>query len=304
MRIAVTGGSGRLGRSVVSVLRNAGHRVVSVDKSEDADIVADLLDPDATAVAFAGIAPDAVVHLAAIAVPFSAPERHIFTVNTTMAFTVLEAALASGATRVLTASSPTVMGYSAAGWVPDRLPLDEAASPKPANAYALSKLCVEQMVAAFARSTPDARLASFRPCFVIPPEEWGGAPTQSGHTVLDRLLRPELAAVALFNYVDARDAGEFVLAWLERDDSPSGACYFVGAADAFAVEPLSTLLPRHLPATAKTASGLTGTAPAFSSATAERDLGWTPRRSWRTELSPADLEQVLAAYTFEERPAS
>lgn len=297
MRIAVTGASGRLGRSVVGVLRSIGHDVYALDRvlpDGETGAAVDLTDADAARAVLQGIAPDAVVHLAAIAVPFSAPEREIFTTNTAMAFGVIEAAVSAGAAHVLVASSPTVLGYGTPGWAPTRLPLDETVPPAPANAYALSKVCLEEMVASFARSTPSVRFASFRPCFVIAPEEWDGAPTQQGHTVIERLQNPALAAVALFNYVDARDAGEFIHAWLVATDAPTGARYFVGARDALAVRPLDELMPLFHPGSTGVAHALAGTAPAFDSTAATRDTGWIARRSWRTELSP-DTVAALAA---------
>ncbi|AZS38247.1 Uronate dehydrogenase [Microbacterium lemovicicum] len=296
MRIAVTGAAGRLGRSVVDVLRSVGHDVRAIDRDLSGGvegIVVDLRDKAATRTALTELRPDALVHLAAIAVPFSAPESEIFTVNTSMAFDVIEAAVEAGATRVLVASSPTVLGYGPPDWTPPRLPLDESTPVAPTHAYALSKVCVEETVATFARSVPHARFASFRPCYVVPPEEWRGAPTQQGHTILERLSDPALAAVSLFNYVDARDAGEFVAAWLEAADVPSGARYIVGAADALATAPLSDLLPSYHPGTAGAAAALIGTSPAFDSSAATRDTGWVARRSWRTELSPDDLASVL-----------
>ncbi|ROQ64156.1 nucleoside-diphosphate-sugar epimerase [Rathayibacter sp. PhB152] len=297
MRIAVTGAAGRLGRSVVAVLSAAGHDVHPLDRvlsDQPRARAVDLLDPLATRELLAALSPDAVIHLAAIAVPFSAPEQEIFTVNTAMAFTVIEAAVSAGARFVLAASSPTVLGYGVAGWTPERLPLDESVPVAPANAYSLSKICVEETIATFARVHEGVRFASFRPCFVVSPEEWRGARTQQGHSILDRLQTPELAAVSLFNYVDARDVGDFADCWLAADSAPSGACYFVGAQDALAARPLAELLPEHLPTTALAAAGLLGTAPAFDSSAAARDTGWTARRSWRTELDSDSLAAVRA----------
>lgn len=289
MRIALTGAAGRLGRSVAQTLREAGHTVLPIDRAlpaGDGDTV-DLTDPAATRDVLMRLQPDAVVHLAAIAVPFSAPEHTIFTVNTGMAFAVLEGAVAAGATRVLVASSPTVLGYGPEEWDPGHLPLDEHTPRSPSNAYALSKVCVEETVAGFARRETGVRFAAFRPCYVISPEEWAGAPTQQGHTLIERLERPELAAVSLFNYVDARDVGAFVDAWLRTDDAPSGATYVVGAADSLVVGPVSEELPRFHPGTAAYAAALAADSPVFSSEAAARDLGWRALRSWRTEL-PAD----------------
>lgn len=295
-RIFVTGGAGRLGRSVVAGLAHAGHDVVSVDR--DAVPVdqlppgvvqetADLLAPGEAMRLIGEAKPDAVIHLAAIAVPFSAPEDVIFGTNTRLAFAVISAATEVGVPRIITASSPTVLGYgSPAGWLPSSFPLDERTPPKPWNAYALSKLIAEQTVQMFAAAQGERiRYAAFRPCFVISPEEWDGAPTQQGHTLAERLADPALSAPALFNYVDARDVAEFLDLLLQKmPDIPNGETFFVGAADALATAPLAELMPRFLPGSEGISAGLTGTSPAFSIAKAQELLGWQPRYSWRTEL--------------------
>ncbi len=291
----MTGGSGRLGRSVVRALTDDGHEVISVDRRpleglgvEQRDV--DLTDADATSRAFLDLRPDAVIHLAAIAVPFSAPEPVILNTNVSMVWNVLSAAVEAGATQVLAASSPTVIGYGApTGWRPQYLPIDENHPVAPWNAYALSKQVIEAAVrTAVARDGDSVTFGVFRPCFVISPEEWRGAPTQQGHTVVERLDNPDYAAVSLFNYVDARDAGDFVTTWLKRaSDAPNGSVFFVGAADALARESLQNLVPSYLPGTEHLAEALAGSAPAFSSAKAELLLGWTPKHDWRSELDAA-----------------
>ena len=292
MKIVVTGGAGRLGESVVRRLAEAGHEVVCVDRARINGLPAeqvsvDLRDRDATHAMMMSQSPDAVVHLAAIAVPFSEPEDIILATNGGMAYNVLDAASASGVFRILDSTSPTTLGYGAPyGWRPQYLPLDEEHPVSPWNAYALSKQLIENMVAMFARKNPETSYGAFRPCFVVSPQEWNGAPTQQGHSLAERLNDPSLAAVSLFNYVDARDAAEFVLVWLERaQDIQNGSVFFVCADDALALEPLAELIPRYNPSWAALASGLTCSAPAFTSAKARNLLGWQPTRSWRTELS-------------------
>jgi UDP-glucose 4-epimerase len=297
-RIVVTGGSGRLGRSLVTGLAERGHEVVSFDRARTPDLTAnveqvalDLTDATAAAHALTEARADAVIHLAAIAVPFSAPEDVILRTNAALAMSVLGGAVHAGIPKVVAASSPTVLGYGAPlVWTPDRLPLDEDSPALPWNAYALSKLLVEQSLAMLRRQTDDAvRFAAFRPCYVIAPEEWAGAPTQQGHTVIERLDDPALSAPALFNYVDARDVATFADTLLAAlGDIPNGEVFFVGADDALAREPLAELLPRFHPGTATAAGALTGTTPAFSNAKAGRLLGWRPEHDWRTELASAD----------------
>ena len=296
MKVVVTGGAGRLGASVVTGLVQAGHEVVSVDRvtldglPAAEQLAVDLTDASAADAVFAKVRPEAVVHLAAIATPFSAPEAVIWDTNTSIAFHVLQSAVTHGATRVLASSSPTPLGYGAPlGWSPQYLPIDENHPLRPWNAYAASKAAIEHLVAMFAAQQGKAvALGSFRPCFVLSPEEWQGAPTQQGHTVAERLADPALAAVSLFNYVDARDAAAFVDTWLAASpELENGQTFFVGAADALATKPLAELIPQFFPGTEELAAGLTGDAPAFSIAKASSLLGWHPLRSWRRELTAA-----------------
>ncbi|MEV0586065.1 NAD(P)-dependent oxidoreductase [Nonomuraea sp. NPDC050310] len=291
-RTLVTGSAGRLGRSVVTAFAAAGHEVIGVDSAPGTPpeaaghLPADLTDLGETYQVLARYRPDAIVHLAAIATPFSRSDAVTFRTNTQLAYNLCDAATALGVPKLIVASSPTVIGYgSPGGWSPAYLPIDEEHPLQPWNAYSLSKAVAEQTMRTFARTSP-TRMAAVRPCFVIAPEEWEGAPTQSGHTVRERLDRPEIAGVSLFNYVDARDAADLLITLLDRlPELPNGEVFFAGAADALARDPLGEVLPRVIPSTAGFAAGLTGSAPAFSSAKAERLLGWHAKRSWRTELS-------------------
>ncbi|WP_017537423.1 NAD-dependent epimerase/dehydratase family protein [Nocardiopsis halophila] len=291
MRVLVTGGSGRLGRSVVEVFARRGHDVTSVDASPGperpgvASRRVDLLDDAARAQVFAEVRPEAVAHLAGIAVPHARPGAETVAVNARLAWGVLEDARAHGARSVAAASSPTVFGYGSAEWAPERLPLDEEHPVAPVHAYGLSKLVIEEAVRTLARSGQGCVFTAVRPGYVIAPEEWEGAPTQQGHTVAERLDRPELAAASLFNYVDARDAAElFALVAEDASGVAHGRVLHAVAGDPMARGPLSELLPRFHPGTAKAAAALAPGQGAFSSREARRLLGWTPRRTWRSEL--------------------
>lgn len=299
MRVVVTGSSGRLGRSLSAGLAASGHAVIGADLApaglagiDEREV--DLLDAQATAALLAEMRPDAVVHLAGIAVPFSAPEREILITNTMLAHTVLDAAARAGVGRVLVASSPTVIGYSSPTWRASAVPIEETHPVEPAHAYALSKLVIEETVRLFSRTAPGA-YGFFRPCYVVSPEEWSGAPTQQGHTMTQRLDDPALAAVSLFNYVDTRDAATFVEAWLAAPvDVVDGEGFFVGAADALARRPVAELWRIFAPGLGEGADALTGTAPVFAIGKAASLLGWRPERSWRTELAAASAEAASA----------
>lgn len=294
MRILVTGGSGRLGRSVVATLVERGHDVTSADLAPGPDlpgaraVVTDLLDDAAREEVFTQARPEGVIHLAGIAVPFGRPDLEILDVNTRLAWAVLSAAVDSGARSATAASSPTVFGYNTPGWQPRYLPLDETHPVAPWHSYGLSKAIIEETVRTLARTSGGCVLSSVRPGYVIAPEEWAGAPTQLGHTLAERLADPELAAGSLFNYIDARDAAELFALIVENPERVRGGQLFHAIADdPLATRPLNELLPRFHPGTRELADALADGRAAFSSGAAERALGWRPQRRWRTELRAA-----------------
>lgn len=291
MRVLVTGGSGRLGRSVVACLAARGHQVTSADTAPAVHpdgvqaVVADLLEEAELERAFTRARPEAVVHLAGIAVPFARPDVETLQVNTGLAWAVLSAAIAHGAHSAVAASSPTVYGYNTPSWAPRYLPLDEAHPVAPWHAYGLSKAVIEETVRALARTGAACVLSSVRPGYVVAPEEWRGAPTQLGHTMAQRLADPSLAATSLFNYVDARDAAELFALVVENPDKiVSGQVFNAMAPDPLATGPVHTLLPQHHPATAPVAAALADGRAVFSSHAARAALGWTATRTWRDHL--------------------
>ncbi|MFI6576073.1 NAD-dependent epimerase/dehydratase family protein [Nocardiopsis sp. NPDC050513] len=291
MRVLVTGGSGRLGRSVVATLTERGHHVLSVDTAPSPDpdvegIVADLLDETARDEVFTRARPEAVVHLAGIAVPFTHPDLDTLSVNTRLAWAVLSGAVTHGAHSAVAASSPTVYGYNTPSWRPRYLPLDEDHPVEPWHAYGLSKAVIEETVRALARTTDDCVLSCVRPGYVVAPEEWAGAVTQQGHTMAERLADPALAATSLFNYVDARDAAELFALVAENPDKVTGGQVFNAVApDPLATGPIDTLLPRHHPATADAAPALADGRSAFSAERARTVLNWNPTRTWRDQMT-------------------
>lgn len=306
MRVVVTGSSGRLGRTLATALAAAGHEVTGLDRAPAGldrvdERTIDLADASAAERSLAELRPDALVHLAGIAVPFSAPERDILLTNTNLAHLVLGAAAAAGVGRVLAASSPTPIGYSSPTWRAAAIPIDETHPLEPANAYALSKVVIEETVRMFARTAAGA-YGFFRPCYVISPEEWAGAPTQQGHTVAERLADPALAAVSLFNYVDARDVAGFVDAWLAAPGREiDGEGFFVGAEDALAARPVAELWREFAPGLGPAADALDGTQPVFSSRKAFERLGWRAERAWRSERAAAPAPPAAPSVAVRDR---
>jgi nucleoside-diphosphate-sugar epimerase len=118
MRIAVTGGNGKLGKAVVHRLEAAGHEVLTLDSvgaRGDKFTRVDLSDYGQTVDALSSIdnrhsGLDAVVHLAAIPAGGLAPDSATFANNMLATFNVFQAARRAGIKRVVYASSETLLG--------------------------------------------------------------------------------------------------------------------------------------------------------------------------------------------------
>jgi UDP-glucose 4-epimerase len=275
-KVAITGGSGRLGRAVVERLEGACERLV-VDRVPPPVAVAfkasDVTDYAALKGAFAGC--DAVIHLAAIPNPRTAAADVTFRTNVQGTFAVLQAAEDAGVRRVVLASSDSVVGfhYNPPDWRPLYLPIDEAHPLRPTEFYSLSKRVGETIAESFAAR---GRLETvvIRPTHIVfPPEypelEARGADLQNYH---------------LWTYVAPEDVAEaFRLALAlpaVRFDT-----FFITAADGLNRQPTLELLRERygaLPEIRKpelyrrlpTASILDGNH-------ASEVLGLTPTSDWR-----------------------
>ncbi|MDQ3128760.1 MAG: NAD(P)-dependent oxidoreductase, partial [Chloroflexota bacterium] len=120
MRIVVTGGSGKLGRAVVTDLTDHDHDVWTVDVAPPRVATGrftrvDLSDFGQVYELLRGIdegwpAIDAVVHLAAIPGPGQAPNAALFANNVTATYNVFAAARHAAIRNIVWASSETLLG--------------------------------------------------------------------------------------------------------------------------------------------------------------------------------------------------
>lgn len=156
MRIAVTGGSGAIGRYVCDELANAGYQVVSIDRMpppEGIDYVeADLRKLDQCIRALTNF--DQVVHLAAIPDPYYDPPLEVITVNTAINFGVFEAIRLNGIPRVIygCSDSSTGFGIHNTALKPLYVPIDEEHPLWPHESYSLSKHFGERMAESYAKA--------------------------------------------------------------------------------------------------------------------------------------------------------
>lgn len=139
-RVLLTGRNGFTGQYVTAALEAAGYEVFGLERRQgDARMHVDLLDRDAVRAAVDDIAPEVVIHLAAIAFVAHGDVDAIYRVNVVGTRNLLDA-LASTPARprlVVLASSANVYGNA------DVEPITEATPPAPVNDYAVSKLGME-----------------------------------------------------------------------------------------------------------------------------------------------------------------
>lgn len=177
MRIAITGGNGRIGRTVTNLALNQGHSIVIIDQtSPDHErehvhaIQADITDYTALEQAFAGC--DAVVHLAAIPSPIRHPAHEVHNNNVVGSYNALCAAAHHGITHVCQASSINATGavFSRNPRF-DYLPLDERHPTYNEDAYSLSKWICEEQGNSIARRYEKMTIASLRFHWIVPDRE-------------------------------------------------------------------------------------------------------------------------------------
>jgi UDP-glucose 4-epimerase len=287
MDIVVTGGRGRSGRWVVDRLATD-HTVTCLDHDRPDDgeghpavdyRAVDLTDAGSVFDLLTARSPDAVVHWAAIPVADTHAGVDIFRNNSLAAHHVLSAAGRVGA-RIVQASSDGAYGFFFAEEtpVPEELPITEGHPRRPEDDYGLSKVVAEAVGATVARRD-GVSVASIRPSWIQFPGEYA---CRTDDYVSD------LAAGAgnYWSYVDVRDVADLVAAALTTDLGGHEAFNCVAPDNALG-RPLRELMRDHygdLPADC----AVEGDTSAYSTAKAERLLGWSPTHSWR-QAAEADV---------------
>ncbi len=169
-RVLVTGGSGRLGRHVVDVLKSD-YDVTVLDLQTPTQQVAyrdvDILNPEGIRSAVRG--QDAIIHLAGYDDGDAPDETGYIKTNVQGAWHVFHAAEEAGVRHIVTASSTATYGIGK-DRTPDFLPVSEDHPLRPRRAYDVSKQMIEDMARHFARRER-MTMVCLRPTLIVRPEK-------------------------------------------------------------------------------------------------------------------------------------
>ncbi len=280
MRIAVTGGSGKLGRAVVDELLAHDHQVANLDRVPSPDTRAtftrvDFTDFGQTAGALTRVDDrydhlDAVVHLAAIPGPGMVPDAAIFANNLLSTYNVFQATRMAGIKNVVWASSETVLGLPF-DEPPPYVPVDEEVPLRPATAYSLGKTLDEEMARQFCRWDPALKMIGLRFSNVMEVADYTAFPAFDGDATLRKWN--------LWSYIDARDGAQAVRLALELEATGT-EIFIIASPDTVMRRPNEELLDEVFPGVTRKRP-LEPTETLLSIEKARRVLGYAPRYSWR-----------------------
>ena len=279
MRVAVTGGSGKLGRSVVRRLVEDGHEVTNLDRAgartrSFAEV--DLRNYGQVVDVLLGLEDrhsgfDAVVHLAAIPAPGLAPDAATFENNMLATYNVFQAARRAGIKRIVYASSETVLGLPF-DVDPPYIPVDEEYPARPESTYSLVKHLEEQMAIQLTRWDPALSITGLRFSNVMDPEDYEEFP---GFDADARLRKWNL-----WGYIDGRDGAQAVARALEHG-APGFEAFIIANADTVMGRSSASLAAEVFPGV-PVAKDLGEHETLLSIDKAKRLLGYAPEHSWRT----------------------
>ncbi|MDT4977393.1 MAG: hypothetical protein QOG98_3151 [Pseudonocardiales bacterium] len=282
-RVAVTGGSGKLGRAVVAHLVDHGWDVVTLDRKraepQRGDFVhVELTDYGQVVDALSAVDDryqrlDAVVHLGAIPAPGLSPNAATFSNNMTSTYNVFSAARLAGITNIVWASSETVLGLPF-DTPPPYVPVDEEYPGRPQSTYTLVKFLEEHLAEQLCRWDPRLKMIGLRFSNVMEPEDYQAFPGYDA----DPLARKW----NLWGYIDARDGAQAVRLALEHQ--ATGVDVFIIAnADTVMSRPNRELLDAVFPDVP--VHGEIGEHDTLLSIDkARRVLGYEPIHSWRDQV--------------------
>lgn len=282
MRILVTGGSGKLGRHVVRRLVEDGHEVLNLDRTGERSrglVVVDLTDYGQVVDVVLGLddrhpgGVDAIVHLAAIPAPGIQPDAATFRNNMLSTYNVFQAARRAGITKVVYASSETVLGLPF-DVAPPYIPVDEEYPARPESTYSLVKHLEEQMAIQLTRWDPELSITGLRFSNVMDPEDYAEFPSFDADA--------EARKWNLWAYIDGRDGAQAVVRALENA-GPGFEAFIIANADTVMSRSSAELAAEVFP-DVPVVKDLGPNETMLSIDKARRMLGYEPEHSWRDHV--------------------
>ncbi len=279
MRIAVTGGSGKLGRHVVRRLTGDGHQVLNLDRAGERSpglAIVDLRNYGQVLDVFLGLDDrhdgfDAIVHLGAIPAPGIIPDAATFENNMLSTYNVFQAARRAGIKKVVYASSETVLGLPF-DVDPPYIPVDEEYPARPESTYSLVKHLEEQIAIQLTRWDPELSITGLRFSNVMDPEDYERFPSFDADATLRKWN--------LWGYIDGRDGAQAVARALENGQHGFEA-FIVANADTVMTRSSASLAAEVFPNVTVTKE-LGEHETMLSIDKARRLLGFEPEHTWRS----------------------
>lgn len=281
MRIVVTGGSGKLGQSVLRRLRHEGNQVMNLDRSGERSAgfaQVDFTDYGQVVDAIMGINDrhegfDAIVHLAAIPAPGVLSDVATFHNNMLTTFHVFQAARRARIKRIVYASSETTLGLPF-DTDPPYIPVDEEYPARPESTYSLVKHLEEQMAIQLTRWDPQLSIAALRFSNVMNPEDYAEFPSFDDD--------PMLRKWNLWGYIDGRDGAQAVSRALQH--GRAGFDRFIIAAADTVMSRSSTSLAAEIYPDVEITRPVGEHETLLSIDKAGKVLGYQPEHSWRDHV--------------------
>jgi UDP-glucose 4-epimerase len=288
-RVAVTGGTGKLGKVCVQDLQAHGYDVFVIDTVAPAKgiphIIADLSDFGQTLDALSSVsfdihagvgnnAFDAVVHLAAFPTPRQYPDAHLFQNNMMGTYNVFEASRRLGIRNVIWASSETTLGEPFENDAP-YAPVDEDYPLRAKSAYALAKVLMEDMARQFCYQTPDMKLIGLRFSNVMEPQDYEKFASYQAD--------PEERKWNMWAYIDARDGSQAIRKAIEWETTGMHP-FIIANADTVMEKSSAELMRSTLPGV-EVRKDLGEHETLLSIEKARRVLGYEPTHTWRDKAN-------------------
>lgn len=298
MKVLVTGASGRFAEFMVKELRGRCDIVLFSRRQPPADraglpwIQGDLNVFDDCKRAVEGV--DFIQHLGAVPSPSDHPQLvaarkaqglpeqpfdATMRTNIMGTYYLMMAAVQAGVKGVVMTGSNCAFGHgyrlSKRPFPIKYLPLDEQHPSDVEDSYSYSKLVGEELLASFTRAY-GVRTYVTRPSGICPPAR------------LQRMAETIAPVTAwsdwMWAYVPSEDLAAMQRLIMERADAlPAHDVYVANALDSAALEPSQEIVARFHPELLSV-TRMTGHEAFWSTAKAQKELGWAPKRSWRDDV--------------------